>query len=137
MTHGGLITGGPSWVRSERFEIQAVLPEGAPVYTLNQFLNGEAIRLEAMLRTLLAERFTLAVRRETKDVPVYALVVAKGGPKLLPAKPEEPVRFGTRRERDASGGTHSMCGSRRKMRTPATRRRHRLSQPFRNSSVCE
>ena len=105
VTHGGLITGGPSWVRSERFEIQAILPDGAPVYTLNQFLNGEAIRLEAMLRTLLAERFKLAARRETKDVPVYALVVAKGGPRLVPAKPEEPVRFGTRRERDANGGT--------------------------------
>src|SRR5688572_1998071 len=105
VTHGGLIVGGPSWVRSERFEIQAVLPDGAPVYSLNQFLNGEATRLEAMLRTLLTERFTLTVRRETRDVPVYALVVARGGAKLTPAKPEEPVRFGTRRERDPNGGT--------------------------------
>jgi uncharacterized protein (TIGR03435 family) len=105
VTHGGLIVGGPSWVRSERFEIQAVLPDGAPVYSLNQFLNGEASRLEAMLRTLLAERFRLTVRRETRDVPVYALVVARGGATLTPAKPDEPVRFGTRRERDPNGAT--------------------------------
>ncbi|MGH9242324.1 MAG: TIGR03435 family protein [Vicinamibacterales bacterium] len=105
VTHGGLIVGGPSWVRSERFEIQAVLPDGAPVYSLNQFLNGEATRLEAMLRTLLTERFKLAVRRETREVPVYALVVAGGGARLTPAKPEEPVGFGTRRERDPNGGT--------------------------------
>ena len=35
-----------------------------------------------MLRTLLAERFKLAVRRETRDLPVYELAIAKGGPKL-------------------------------------------------------
>jgi uncharacterized protein (TIGR03435 family) len=38
-----------------------------------------------MLRRLLAERFRLAARRETREVPVYALMVAKGGPKLKPS----------------------------------------------------
>jgi hypothetical protein len=35
-----------------------------------------------MLRSLLAERFKLSIRRETKEMPVYELVVAKGGPKF-------------------------------------------------------
>jgi len=43
-----------------------------------------------MLQTLLLDRFRLAFHRETRDIPVYALVVAKNGPKLAEAKPEGP-----------------------------------------------
>ena len=46
-------------------------------------------RMRAMVQALLAERFKLAMRRETKEMPVYALVVAKGGPKLQKADIEE------------------------------------------------
>jgi len=42
-------------------------------------------QLRLMLQDLLAKRFKLAVHRETKMLPVYELVVAKGGPKLPPA----------------------------------------------------
>jgi len=43
-----------------------------------------------MAQTLLADRFQLKVHRETRPVPVYALVIAKGGPKLQTPKPGEP-----------------------------------------------
>jgi uncharacterized protein (TIGR03435 family) len=92
-SNGNLITGGPSWVGVERFEVQAVLPDGAPSYTLTQFLDGQTPRLEAMLRTLLAERFKLQVRRETKDASVYALVPGRGGAKVPTAKGDDPVMF--------------------------------------------
>lgn len=62
---------GPSWLDSERFEIQATMP---PETTKEQF--------RAMLQNLLAERFQLKVHRETKDLPMYSMVVAKGGPKM-------------------------------------------------------
>ena len=107
VSNGNLITGGPPWVRSERFQIQAVLPDGAPAYSMPQFLNGEAVRLEAMLRTLLTERFKLTVRKETKEAPVYALVAARGGAKVPAASPNAPVGFGTRREQDPNGGVAS------------------------------
>ncbi len=42
-----------------------------------------------MLQTQLADRFKLKIRRETKEMPVYALVVAKGGPKLQKADIQE------------------------------------------------
>ena len=103
-SNGNMITGGPSWVRNERFEIQAVLPAGAPTYSLNQFLDGQAPRLEAMLRDLLTERFKLVARRETKDAAVYAIVVGRGGAKVPAAKPGEPVRFGVGRAQDPNGG---------------------------------
>jgi uncharacterized protein (TIGR03435 family) len=69
--HEDMITGGPGWLDSDRFDIVAKAPPGAPRDTL--FL---------MLRSLLAERFKLAIHREDKPMPVYAMVVGKGGPKL-------------------------------------------------------
>ena len=74
VTNGNFITGGPAWIRSDRFEIQAVLPGAAPDASLGEFLNGNAPALEAMLRAMLADRFKLAVHREMRDSPVYALV---------------------------------------------------------------
>jgi uncharacterized protein (TIGR03435 family) len=65
------ISGGPSWVLSDRFDVIATLPTGTP--------QGQ---IPSMLQTLLAERFRLAVRRESRMTRVYALVPAKGGPKL-------------------------------------------------------
>ena len=52
------------------------------------FFNGNCEyrgQMLSMLQSLLAERFKLRVRRETKQLPVYALVIAKGGPKFLHA----------------------------------------------------
>jgi uncharacterized protein (TIGR03435 family) len=68
---------GPDWIRTERFDIMAKLPDGA---TEKQ--------VPAMLQSLLAERFKLTIHRDHKDQPIYALVVAKGGPKLKDAAPD-------------------------------------------------
>jgi uncharacterized protein (TIGR03435 family) len=75
----GLISGGPEWVRTDRFDIAGTIPEGSPVYTWAQLNNGEATRLQLMIQTLLAERFNLVLERETKDLPAYNLVVARAG----------------------------------------------------------
>ncbi len=76
------LTGGPDWIRWDRFAIQAVMPEGFPVYTAAQLDNGHAERLRNMIRTLLADRFKLVVHHETREVPVYVLTAPKGGLKL-------------------------------------------------------
>ena len=68
---------GPSWIDSERFDVHAKIPEGAP-----------ADQVPAMLRTLLEQRFQLKCHRETKELPVYELVEAKGGQKMEKAKEE-------------------------------------------------
>jgi len=68
------IEGGPSWIRSDRFSITAKA-EGTPT---NAMMRG------AMLQAILEDRFNLKVHRETREVPVYALSVARGGPKLQP-----------------------------------------------------
>src|ERR1035438_3438389 len=62
---------GPKWLDSERFDIAAKIPMGA---TKEQF--------KLMLQNLLAERFKLTLHHETKELPMYALVVGTGGSKL-------------------------------------------------------
>ena len=54
-----------------------------------QKLSEDQRKLETqrMLQALLADRFQLKLHRETKELPVYALVIAKNGPKLQEAKP--------------------------------------------------
>jgi uncharacterized protein (TIGR03435 family) len=104
---GDLITGGPSWIRSERFEIQAIIPEGATPYTLDQFMKGEAPGLEKMLQSLLADRFKLVVHH----------VPAKGGPKLKTSTAEDKPSMGVRRQADANGQlVNKMVGRKMEMR---------------------
>lgn len=68
------IEGGPGWVKSDRYQITAKA-EGTP----NQYVMGGP-----MMQALLEDRFKLKIHRESREVPVYALTVAKGGPKLQP-----------------------------------------------------
>jgi uncharacterized protein (TIGR03435 family) len=103
VTNGNFITGGPAWIRSERFEVQGVLPASAPSASLGEFLNGNAPALEAMLRAMLADRFKLTVHREMRDSPVYALVQARGGARVPAATPDEPISFGISPGRDGDG----------------------------------
>jgi uncharacterized protein (TIGR03435 family) len=70
---------GPSWIDSERYDIVAKVPSGT---TKEQF--------QVMLQSLLAERFKLVVHQETKELPTYALVVGKGGPKMKVSPKEDP-----------------------------------------------
>jgi uncharacterized protein (TIGR03435 family) len=76
---------GPSWMDTERYDIVAKLPAGA---------SKDQIPL--MLQNLLVERFQMTVRRETRELPVYALVVGKNGPNLKKTdKPDDEISFST------------------------------------------
>ena len=81
-----LLVGGPSWIGgnappwsgADRFDIVATLPD-----------NATSQQVPEMLRALLAERFTLVVHTEVRELPAFALVAARGdkrlGPQLRPA----------------------------------------------------
>lgn len=66
---------GPNWIDDQRYEVTANVPPGS---------DDQRVRL--MLRSLLTERFQVQLHREKKTMPIYDLVVAKGGPKLQPAE---------------------------------------------------
>jgi uncharacterized protein (TIGR03435 family) len=67
------IVGGPAWIETERFDIQATAGgEAAPVEVL------------AMVRSLMADRFGLVTRRDTRDLTVFRLVIARDDGRLGP-----------------------------------------------------
>jgi uncharacterized protein (TIGR03435 family) len=81
------IVGAPDWVRSKHYDFEAkVTPEDAPKL---QDLKME--QRNAMLLPILEERFHLKYHHETRELPMYALMVAKGGPKLAETKPGNPM----------------------------------------------
>jgi uncharacterized protein (TIGR03435 family) len=83
-----LISGGPNWLTKDRFDVLAKMPDGSPDYTFLQFLRGQAPQLQLMLQSMLAERFSLKVHRETRQLSVYALTLVKQGSKLKEASGE-------------------------------------------------
>ena len=81
---------GPEWIKTERFDIQATIPAGSPVYTYKQAIDGDAPKLQSMIQNMLADRFKLALHREVKEMPIYNLVVARQGQLKLSADQSEP-----------------------------------------------
>ena len=76
--HDYQLSGGPKWTTSDTFQIVGKTDPSVS--------KIEAVR--PMLQTLLKERFQLTLRKETKPLPAYALITAKGGPKLERAAPD-------------------------------------------------
>jgi len=72
------VVGGPSWVDTDRYDIEAKAPEGpqAP--------------LQPMLQAMLEDRFKLKVHKETRELPVYELIVAKSGLKMKLSDDQTP-----------------------------------------------
>jgi len=79
--HGFQIEGAPSWMTSTRFDVLAkVVTPSTPAQSQDWEASQKLLR--ARLQSLLADRFKLSAHKGTMEMPVYALVVAKGGPKL-------------------------------------------------------
>jgi uncharacterized protein (TIGR03435 family) len=72
---GFQVVGGPAWIHTDGYDIEAK-PES----------NSDQKQMWLMLRTLLADRFKLAMHSETRNLPVYDLQAVKGGPKLPAAQ---------------------------------------------------
>jgi uncharacterized protein (TIGR03435 family) len=77
------IDGGPAWINSALYTIEAKAPD--PAAPGLETMSGP------MMQTLLEHRFQLKIRRETKPVPIYELTVARGGPRLQAAHPGKCV----------------------------------------------
>ena len=78
-----LILGLPSWADSETYDIDAKVAAS----DLPAFHKLLPMQRDPMLQSVLADRFHLVGHFETRTLPAYALVIAKGGPKLTEVKP--------------------------------------------------
>jgi uncharacterized protein (TIGR03435 family) len=85
--------GSPDWLRTDQYEIQAKIEDALYAAMQKMTPTQQREQVDLMEQSLLADRFKLKVHFETRDMPVYALVVAKGGPKLTPAKDGESSRL--------------------------------------------
>jgi uncharacterized protein (TIGR03435 family) len=79
--HDELWSGGNSWMASEYYDLSARFDPA-------QFKDINDAQRRVMLQALLADRFKLVVRRETRILPHFALTIAKGGPKMQETKAE-------------------------------------------------
>lgn len=78
------IVGGPDWLNSDRFDIVANADSDGLGDPFGAAQRGEPSRVQLMLRALLAERFKLEVHDETREMPIYALMMARGDGRLGP-----------------------------------------------------
>jgi uncharacterized protein (TIGR03435 family) len=93
-----LISGGPGWRDSDKYNIDAKVGSPLPPWP------DSNKQLGLMFQSLLEDRFKLALHREIREEPVYDLLVAKGGAKLKLARADESAGF-----ESMTGRIHSMA----------------------------
>jgi len=89
-----LISGGPGWVDSANYDFEGKISP-ADAETLKAMTNEQRTAASRhMMQQALADRFKLKIHLETKTLPVYELVLAKGGSKLKEADPNNTYANG-------------------------------------------
>jgi uncharacterized protein (TIGR03435 family) len=88
------ISGAPKWFDTEHFDIEAKMPAALADEIQKLGLQKSQPLRQQMMQALLAARFNFVAHRETKDVPIYSLLIAKSGSKLQEPKPDETYEHG-------------------------------------------
>ncbi|MGB6687166.1 MAG: M56 and DUF3738 domain-containing protein [Terracidiphilus sp.] len=113
------ITGGPGWVNSQLFNITAKnTTDGAGLRNDSSAESIQQTRLR--LQALLAQRFRLGIRRESKDLPIYVLKVGKNGTKL--------AESGTSAVSSSPAGINATCDQMIGTRTSTANLAYKLSR---------
>jgi uncharacterized protein (TIGR03435 family) len=102
------ISGAPTWFNSESYNLEAKMDSSMADELRKMSEDQRKVGRQQMLQALLADRFKLTLHRETKDLPVYALVIAKNGPKLQKAKPGDTYTDGFKGIDGLPSGPHQM-----------------------------
>jgi uncharacterized protein (TIGR03435 family) len=76
------ILGGPAWINTDQWDIEAVADDGVNLQTVNFENPDKPTPASLMVQSLIENRFQFRFHRETKELPVYELTVAKNGPKI-------------------------------------------------------
>ena len=102
------IVGGPNELRSQMFDIEAKADSAVDAALKKLPSDQGKLVKQQMIQALLADRFKLVVHRETRELPIYALVVAKGGSKLEASKSDGVMISSGSRYLNAQGVTIAM-----------------------------
>jgi len=84
------VIGGPEWIDDDRYQVDAKIPDALFAEMQKMPPMDRQNRNLLMMQSLLADRFKLKVHFDTREMPIYELLVAKGGSKLTPAKEAAP-----------------------------------------------
>ncbi|KAA6464499.1 TIGR03435 family protein [Acidobacteria bacterium AB60] len=105
------VSGGPSWIRSERYDIDAKLDDSQTALIARLSDDEQIVHVRLMVQSLLSDRFKLVAKDSTVTRPIYALVLANGGPKIRETVPgsESPIEAGDHRVQ-FSGGRGELSG---------------------------
>jgi len=102
------ISAAPNWLNSENYNVEAKMDNPAVDALRKLSEDQRKLERERMLQVLLADRLHLTLHRETKELPVYALVIAKNGVKLHKSKLGDPYPNGLKGPDGLPGGPTSM-----------------------------
>jgi uncharacterized protein (TIGR03435 family) len=96
------MSGIPDWFNTEHYDVDAKMD--AETAEALKKLDKDQLKLvrQKMLQALLAERFKLTMHTETKDLPIYNLVIAKSGVKMQESKPEDPAAKDSKDSKDSA-----------------------------------
>lgn len=94
------ISGSPAWINTDLYDIEAKSEDAV----------GEGMLKGPLLQALLEDRLKLRVHRETREVPIYVLTVAKGGPTLKVAREDSCIPLGSAPPPRAGQPLPSICG---------------------------
>jgi uncharacterized protein (TIGR03435 family) len=89
------LIGGPNWMRSEYYDIDAKESEADIEAAKKLTMEQRRTQLSLMIQSMLADRFGFKATIESRELPVYALVVAKGGIKMKQVQPDPMPPLGT------------------------------------------
>lgn len=106
-----LISGLPGWADSARFDIEAKMDEDAAAALQKLPMEERMAQRRSMMEAMLADRFKLKVHRDSKEMPMYALVIAKGGFKLKDADPNSTYANGIKGPDGVSHAGMMMMGN--------------------------
>jgi uncharacterized protein (TIGR03435 family) len=124
------LVGGPKWMGSDVWDILAKPPAGEEVSDLRSLSESQAAahvnKIRRRVQSLLKDRFQLVYRREVREMPIYELVIAKGGSKLQPPKDGGDGRDGI------GGGPKGLTGTKATMDMLATVLSRTVGRPVRN-----
>lgn len=100
------ISGGPDWMSTARFNVDVKLDDSLVAEIKKLTPEQHKMERDLMFQNLLADHFKLALHRESRLLPGYALVIAPNGPKVQPAKPGDTYPNGIQSPDGLPSGPH-------------------------------